>query len=127
MKARKANGNLRIFADGSGQRPDGKASAFAWIREDTHEKYIERIDGLTNNEAEYRAVISALKPLRSGCNVELLTDSLLVVSQLRGEYRILDPKLAKLASEVRTIADRKRLKLKVTWVRRQENPAGKLL
>ncbi|MGA8142427.1 MAG: RNase H family protein [Candidatus Acidiferrales bacterium] len=123
---REKNG-IRIFTDGSGQRPDGKSSGFAWIREDTRQQYIERVDGLTNNVAEYRAVISALKPLRPASNVEVLTDSLLLVSQLRGEYRILDPKLIKLANEVSTIVARKGLKLKVTWVPRQENLAGKLI
>jgi hypothetical protein len=39
--------------------------------------------------------------------VEVLTDSLLIVSHLRGEYRILDAKLAKLAGEVKTIAERR--------------------
>jgi ribonuclease HI len=127
VNEKKIRGGIRIFTDGSGQRPDGKSSGFAWIREDTKEQHIERVDGMTNNAAEYRAVIAALKNLRPNSRVEILTDSLLVVSQLRGEYRILDPKLVKLASEVRTIAERKRLKLKVTWVPRQENLAGKLL
>jgi ribonuclease HI len=127
IKAMKEKGSIRIFTDGSGQRPDGKSSGFAWIREDTGQKHIERIDGLTNNVAEYRALISALKALRPSCNVEVLTDSLLLVSQLRGECRILDPKLVTLANEVRTIADRKRLKLTMTWVPRQKNRAGKLL
>src|SRR5271170_7881475 len=63
-----------------GERPDGKGSGFAWIREDTGVQHIERIDGLSNNEAEYRAVISALKPIKPDSNVEILTDSLLVVS-----------------------------------------------
>lgn len=125
MKETKSS--IRIFADGSGQRPDGKASGFAWIREDTKQHHIERIDGLTNNVAEYQAVISALKALPTGCAVEIFTDSTLVVSQLRGECRILDPKLAKLASEVKTISERKRLTLKVTWVPRRENLAGKLI
>ena len=127
MKENKTKTGIRIFTDGSGQRPDGKSSGFAWVREDTKEKYIERVDGLTNNAAEYRAVISALQKLRPNSGAEILTDSLLVVSQLRGEFRILDPKLAKLASEVRTITERKKLNLKLTWIPRAENLAGKLL
>jgi ribonuclease HI len=42
--------------------------------------------------------------LANGSCVEILTDSLLVVSQLRGEYRIRDAKLSILAAEVKTIA-----------------------
>jgi ribonuclease HI len=118
---------VRIYTDGAGKRPDGNGSGFAWVREDTRERHVERIPGLSNNEAEYRGVISAIKLLPEGCQVEVLSDSLLVVSQLGGEYRIRDPKLEKLAAEVKTIAEQKQLLLKVTWIPRGENQAGKLL
>jgi ribonuclease HI len=118
---------IRIFTDGAGKRPDGNGSGFAWIREDTRQHRVERIPGLSNNEAEYRGVISAIKSLPKGSKVEILSDSLLVVSQLRGEYRIRDLKLEKLATEVKTIAEQKRLLLKVTWIPRGENQAGKLI
>jgi ribonuclease HI len=125
----KTNGSkvVRIFTDGAGKRPDGNGSGLAWVREDTREQHVERIPGLSNNEAEYRGVISAIKPLPKGSAVEVLSDSLLVVSQLRGEYRIRDPRLERLATEVRTIAEQKQLVLKVTWIPRRENLAGKLL
>jgi ribonuclease HI len=118
---------IRIFTDGAGKRPDGNGSGWAWIREDTREQRVERIPGLSNNEAEYRGVISAIKPLPKGSKVEVLSDSLLVVSQLSCEYRIRDPKLEKLATEVKAIAGQKQLALKVTWIPRLENLAGKLL
>jgi len=121
------NKPVRFYCDGAGKRPDGKASGFVWLREDTGEKRIEHVDGLTNNEAEYRAVISVLKSVRTGSHLEILTDSLLVVSQLRGEYRTKVPRLAKLAAEVQTLTQRKRLNLKLTWVPRAENLAGKLI
>jgi ribonuclease HI len=119
--------HIQIFTDGAGQRPDGKASGFAWLRQDTGEKHIKRVDGLTNNVAEYRGVIAALKKMKPGSCVEVQTDSLLIVSQLRGEWRILDSKLARLADEVKTIAEQKRLTVKFTWIPRAENRAGKLL
>jgi len=118
---------IRIFCDGAGQRPDGKGSGFAWVREDTGERHVERADGLSNNVAEYRAVLAALRPLRAGSHVEILADSLLIVSQLRGEFRIKDSAMAKLAGEVKTLITRKRLDVKLTWVPRAENKAGKLI
>jgi ribonuclease HI len=118
---------IRIFVDGAGQRPDGKASGFAWLREESGEEHIERVDGLSNNEAEYSAVISALKTIPHHSSVLILTDSLLVVSQLRGEYRILHPKMLKLANEVKTIVEQMKLNLELRWIPRQENRAGKLL
>jgi ribonuclease HI len=127
MKAKEQKKPIRIYADGAGAGPDGKGSGFAWVNEESREKHIERVPSLTNNMAEYRAVISALKSVSRKCSVELITDSLLVVSQLRGEYRIRDPKLEKLATEVKTLADQKQLTLTLRWVPRQENLAGKLL
>jgi ribonuclease HI len=118
---------IRIFTDGAGQRVDGKGSGFCWLREDSGERHIERVDGLSNNVAEYKAVISALQKMKQGATVEILADSLLVVSQMRGEWRILDPALAKLSGEVKTIAERKRLNLTLTWIPRNQNRAGKLL
>lgn len=127
MAGKTTRSTIRIFTDGAGMRPDGKGSGYAWLREDTRERHIEHVNGLSNNEAEYQAVIAAVKAQSAGSKVELLTDSLLVVSQLRGEYRVRDSKLAKLAGEVKTIAERKRLDLKLTWIPRKENLAGKLL
>jgi ribonuclease HI len=117
---------IRIFTDGAGQRPDGKGSGIAWIREDTGESHVEPIPGLSSNEAEYRGVISAIKSVK-GSYVEILSDSLLVVSQLRGEYRIRDPKLEKLATEIKTVAEQRKLVLTLKWIPRQQNRAGKLL
>jgi ribonuclease HI len=127
MKKATNKATILIYTDGSGQRPDGKGSGIAWFREDTNEHHMEPISGLTNNEAEYRAVISALKALPKGSGVELRSDSLLVVSQLRGEYRVRDIKLEKLYNEVKTVAERSRLDLKVVWIPRAENRAGKLI
>jgi ribonuclease HI len=121
MKDKDQTKQIRIYADGAGEGPEGKGSGFAWLNENSGEKHIERVPGLTNNVAEYRAVISAAKSVRKGRSVEICTDSLLVVSQLRGEYRIRDPKLEKLATELRTIAEQKQLTLTLTWVPRQEN------
>jgi ribonuclease HI len=127
MKEKEHKKPIRIHADGAGARPDGKGSGFAWLNLDTGEKHIEQHPGLTNNVAEYRGVISALKPVPKGSVVELCVDSSLVVSQLRGEYRIRDPKLERLATEVKTLVELKNLTLTVKWVPRAENLAGKLL
>jgi len=58
-------------------------------------------ENFTNNEAEYQAVIFALKKfkalfgkkLAALTEIELRSDSELLVKQLNGEYKILDPKI----------------------------------
>lgn len=72
-------------------------------------KYGEYIGEATNNEAEYQAVIFALKKLkqligkeksRSEAEVEIHLDSELLASQLKGEYKIKEKKLQQLFLEV---------------------------
>lgn len=45
--------------------------------------------GITNNEAEYLAVIEAIKHVEHGSRVKILTDSKLVANQLRMEWHII--------------------------------------
>jgi ribonuclease HI len=118
---------VRIFTDGAGARPDGKGSGFAWIREDTGEKYIHHEDGLTNNRAEYRAVLALVEALPKASAAEVLTDSDLVANQFNKRYKVLDPMLAELLAKIRKVIDGKRLEVTVSWVPRQANLAGKLL
>src|SRR5438874_13240585 len=79
-----------IFFDGAGCRPDGKGSGYAWLRQDTGQQHVERMDGLTNNQAEYRAFVSALERLQDGSKVDLFCDSLLLHSQFHGRFRVKD-------------------------------------
>jgi ribonuclease HI len=119
---------IRVFCDGSGQKPDGTGSGIAWIREDSSQKHSERISGLTNNQAEYRAVISALRSLGIGSHAEILTDSELVCGQLMKGWKVNDPELEKLIAEVRKVSRARRLRsFKVSWIPRGKNRADKLL
>jgi ribonuclease HI len=127
MKATKYRRQIEVYTDGAGAGPDGKGSGYAWVNMASQERKVETAPGFTNNVAEYRGVISALRSLRRGTVVTIFTDSTLVVGQLRGEFRIRDSKLEKLATEVKTIVDQKQLTATFTWVRRQDNLAGKLL
>jgi len=65
-------------------------------------KYGEYLgDNLTNNEAEYHAVIFALKKFKAlfgkklsqNTDIEIRADSELVVKQLNGKYRLENPKI----------------------------------
>jgi ribonuclease HI len=118
---------IRVFVDGSGCRPDGKGSAIAWFRSDSGEKNVERIDGLTNNEAEYTAVFAALKALPKKSDVEILSDSDLVVCQFNGKWRVLDPALTALLAKIRDLVSSKALTVRLTWISRRNNLAGKML
>lgn len=124
MKKRDA---IRVFTDGRGPSPDGHLPAFAWLREDGSGQSVHEQEGITSNEAEYLAILSALEAVPLGASVEILTDSLLAKAQISGEYRIRDLKLAKLSGQIKTVAHKKKITLKVSWVSRKANPAGRLL
>jgi len=117
----------KIFVDGAGCRPDGKGSKFAWTCPETGEKHIECLDGLTNNQAEYRGLVGALDSLPLGTKAEVFSDSLLMCSQFNGEFKVNDPSLSDLLEKARAIIARNKLKITLQWIRRAQNLAGKLL
>lgn len=75
----------------------------------------------TNNEEEYRGVIAALNLCKEGD--EIFTDSLLVVNQVRGAYKVKQLHLKPLCEEVKKLLSEKKSNL--NWISREENPAGK--
>ena len=87
----------------------------------------ELIGNRTNNEAEYHAVLRGLE--RAAANgdefeqIEMRTDSQLLVRQLNGTYKTRDPKLVGLRDMVR-IAEKPFRAVSFVWVRR-EHPGAK--
>jgi len=110
----------KIYTDGSG---DGR---MAWYNEATGESWSGQQPGLTNNEAEYLAVHKALEAATSK-DVEILSDSKLVVNQLKREWHIKDDKLRVLFDKVQALIRERGLKVEFKWVPRKDNPAGKYL
>ena len=118
---------ITIYTDGSGARPDGKGSGFAWYRTDIGQKKITRQDGLTNNQAEYYAILSALENLPKGTHAEIWTDSENICYQLKGKRRVLDPKLSAINEQIQTLITDMQLNVTFVWVPRRDNLAGKLI
>lgn len=116
---------LQIFTDGASRGNPGDAGAGVVIFKDGEEiKRIEKYLGKkTNNEAEYGAVVEALKYVTqnnlSGENILLFSDSEFLTKQLKGEYAVKSPKIKPLFEEVDKL--RKNLKFNVNWVPREDN------
>jgi probable phosphoglycerate mutase len=68
----------------------------------------EAIGVATNNVAEYRALVAGLeKAVELGLrDVEVVSDSELLVKQMRGEYKIKNEALRALAAEAERLEDR---------------------
>lgn len=77
---------------------------------------------VTNNQAEYMAVIAALeKAVTMGIeDVEMFADSQLVVRQLNGQYKVKNAKLLPLYQKV-TVLKSGFKKFSITYVPREQN------
>jgi ribonuclease HI len=82
----------------------------------------ETIGTATNNEAEYRALVAGLeKALELGADeLQVVSDSELVVKQMRGEYKVKKPTLRELWHEAAQLA-RQFKSVSYTAVRREHN------
>lgn len=102
--------SMVVYTDGVARGNPGPAAIGVIIR-DSQGKLIASISqsiGLTtNNQAEYRAIIAALeKALNLGANqVDIRSDSELVVRQINGRYRVKKASLKPLYQEVRQLLD----------------------
>jgi ribonuclease HI len=82
----------------------------------------EAIGTATNNVAEYQALVAGLeKAIDLGVDeVEVVSDSELVVKQMRGEYKVKNEALRELKDQAEDLADRLR-SVRYTAVRREHN------
>jgi ribonuclease HI len=115
----------KLFTDGGARGNPGPA-AFAYVLEadggtvlDAHG---EAMGVATNNVAEYRALVAGLERARDlGVDeLEVVSDSELVVKQMRGEYKVKNAALRELSLEAARLA-REIGRVTYTSVRREEN------
>lgn len=119
---------LILQTDGGARGNPGPAGAGIVIRDERgavlHKFHKFLGDNLTNNEAEYLALIFGLENLKSVAGevgeIEIQMDSELVVKQLRGEYKIKEARLKALADQVR-VATSIFPTLTYTHIRREQN------
>ena len=114
---------ISIFVDGSG----GSNGGFGFFVKETGESFYEKKSEITNNQAEYMAIISALKKFVNSDNeITIYSDSKNTVNQLKHEFAINNEKLRDLARESWIIIG-KFSNLSIVWIPRKENLAGKML
>mgnify|MGYP001574228353 CR=1 FL=1 len=122
---------ITIYIDG-GSRGNPGPSAIGAVFCNEHgqpfKKYSETLGQGTNNEAEYQAAIFALKKFKAFfgkkiaqiSEIEIRSDSELLVKQLNGEYKILEPRIKDLFIEIWNLkTDFK--KIKFTLISRAKN------
>jgi ribonuclease H / adenosylcobalamin/alpha-ribazole phosphatase len=115
----------KLSTDGGARGNPGPA-AFAYVLEAEDGTVLaahgEAIGVATNNVAEYRALVEGLRKaveLAVG-EVEVVSDSELLVKQMRGEYKVKNAALRELSLEASGLA-RKLDRVTYTAVRREHN------
>ncbi len=122
---------ITIFTDGGSRgNPGPSAVGVIFCNENSQiiKKYSEYLGETTNNDAEYKAVIFALKKFKAlfgkkiaeTSEIEIKSDSELMVRQLNGEYKIENQNIGELFLEIWNLKiDYK--KVKFTLIPREKN------
>ena len=117
--------NARLFTDGGARGNPGPA-AYGFVLEDPEGETLaahgEKIGIATNNVAEYSGLVAGLrKAIELGIvAVEVVSDSELMVKQMRGEYRVKNEALRALRDEADQLA-RKLKQVEYRHVKRSHN------
>jgi ribonuclease HI len=104
---------LLIYADGGARGNPGPAAIGALVLDLTTSPptrlatISERIGATTNNVAEYRAVIAALEAAKQfpARTMRVRSDSMLVIEQLKGRWKVKQAHLKVLYAEARALLD----------------------
>ena len=114
---------ISVYVDGSG----GSNGGFGFFVKETGESFYEKKPEITNNQAEYLAIISALnKFVDNDEEITIYSDSKNTVNQLNHEFAINNNQLRDLARQAWNVMG-KFSNLSIIWIPRKENLAGKML
>jgi ribonuclease HI len=121
---------IEVWTDGLCEpiNPGGMGCASYVIKKDG--KFVERFSeplgmskDMTNNVAEYTALVRALQAIKKlGLDKEKISfrsDSKLLVSQMKGEWKVKGARIAPLHAQAKELA--KSLDVNFQWVPREEN------
>ena len=116
---------LTIYTDGGARGNPGPAAIGVVIYGPGENPIKQRgkyIGNATNNQAEYKALIEGLAEahLQGASEVACFLDSELVVRQLNGQYKVKEPELQNLITEVFRLSN-KFIKVKFEHVGREKN------
>ena len=128
--------NIIIYTDGGSRGNPGKAAIGVVVLEEggsVLQKFGEYLgDGLTNNEAEYRAVLAAFKKLHELIHpaetaVEVRSDSELLVNQMSGRYKIKNENIRSFVVSINRLTEDFAKVMYIAIPREQNKEADKLV
>lgn len=126
-----SGGRVLVYTDGASRGNPGRAGIGVVIcdrEQNVLEEISEYIGETTNNVAEYRALISALEEVRKyhPKELEVFSDSELLVKQINGQYKVRSPLILPLYKEAKRLVETLP-KWKIRHIPREENPLADAL
>jgi len=128
--------NLTVYCDGGSRGNPGPAACGYLIKKDGKvlNKANRFLGNTTNNVAEYSAVVDALSWIRqniqlfdSSRKITFFLDSLLVVNQLNGIFKIKNDNLRSLAIQINSLIKKINLETSFINIPREKNSEADLL
>jgi len=116
--------DIIVRTDG-GSNPNPGPAGIAFVIEENGKlkcAHCEYIGVATNNEAEYMAILMALEYLKDhfpGKHIRIISDSQLVINQMKGEYKVKADNLLSIKKEIDKLS--KKMRLEFEWNERKEN------
>lgn len=112
---------IEIYIDGS------SLGIYGYYIPSTNQKIVVKEMPMTNNTAEYLALLQLVMDLENESEVIVYTDSQLLYHQIRDEWRTKVSELGRIKGLILTIIKQKDLDVEMRWVERESNLFGKML
>lgn len=124
---------LRVFIDGGSKGNPGPASigGIFYLENKELARFHQRIGRATNNEAEYQALIFALKEIKKNKNIwlrdnsikkiEFYSDSALLVNHINGFFKVKNNKIRQYFINIRSLEQEINLPITYNLIPREEN------
>ena len=110
-----------VYIDGS------STGKYGYYIPETDQMKIVRDEPMTNNQAEYMALLALVMDLENGSIVLVKTDSQLLYHQYQDEWKNKDSELCRLKGVIKSIVKTKEIDLEMEWTPREQNLFGKKL
>lgn len=122
---------MKVFTDGASRGNPGLSGAGILVSDSEGKTLCEASEFLgvmTNNAAEYTALLKSLNILRlmksegmHADHVEFYSDSLLLVNQLSGKYKIKNQQIGELVSDFKNEVKQLKIEYTIKHISRKEN------
>jgi len=111
---------MKAFIDGSSK------GLYGYLIEKGRKRTIKDYP-MTNNQAEWLALVALLLDLEPNTKIEIFSDSQIVVNQFLGHWETRNKILKDLKHICYRLVEIKELRVSLKWVSRNYNPYGKIL